>query len=268
MLIDTHCHINSMVKQHYTNLMQESDIPAAEKIITQAQDAGVSPLINIGASHVDNYDNILLAQRCDSIFITVGLHPNDGSSEWQTNIQQIKQWLRNKESHKIVGVGECGLDMHYPDYNLSRQRDMFKTQIELALEHDLALVVHSRDAYDETLSMLEQYKNDIKRAVMHCFSYDQPFADLVIAWNFVLGIGGTVTYPKNNTLRDIVKNIPLEYIVLETDAPFLPPQSMRGKQNHPQYITLIAEYIAQLRGESFNHIAQQTTHNAQKLFGL
>ena len=160
------------------------------------------------------------------------------------------------------------MDMHYPDYNLARQRDAFKAQIELALEHNLALIVHSRDAYDETLRILEEYKNNIRGAVMHCFSYDRAYADTVIAWNFVLGIGGTVTYPKNNELRTIVQNIDLQHIVLETDAPFLPPQSMRGKQNHPKYIRDIAEYIAQLRGESFDVIANQTTQNALALFKL
>lgn len=173
-----------------------------------------------------------------------------------------------KEENKIVGIGECGMDMHYPDYNLARQRDAFKAQIELALEHNLALVIHSRDAYDETLRILEEYKNNITHAVMHCFSYDQAYADTVTAWNFFLGIGGTVTYPKNNDLRSIVQNINLKHIVLETDAPFLPPQTMRGKQNHPQFIAIIAEYIAQLRGESFDAIANQTTDNALQLFGL
>ena len=149
-----------------------------------------------------------------------------------------------------------------------KQRDAFKAQIELALEHNLALVIHSRDAYDETLRILEEYKNNITHAVMHCLSYDQAYADTVTAWNFFLGIGGTVTYPKNNDLRSIVQNINLKHIVLETDAPFLPPQTMRGKQNHPQFITIIAEYIAQLRGESFDAIANQTTDNALQLFGL
>jgi TatD DNase family protein len=160
------------------------------------------------------------------------------------------------------------MDMHYPDYNLKRQRDAFKAQIELALEHDLALIVHSRDAYDETLVILEEYKQNISRAVMHCFSYDQTFAKTVTDWNFMLGIGGTVTYPKNNELRSIVETIDIKNIVLETDAPFLPPQSIRGKQNHPKEIAPIAQFIANLRAESFEYIAQQTTKNALTLFDL
>lgn len=278
MLIDTHCHINMMVKNSFDTPLQESDIPKAQTIVEQAQEHDVKVIINVGTRKIENANCILLAQTFPSVFATVGIHPND-SDTWQEDFELLKKWVLHKEEHKIVGIGECGIDMHYPDYNLSRQQDAFKAQIELALEHDLALIVHSRDAYDETLRILEEYKKDLNPrlrqgfdgpggAVMHCFSYDNAFADTVTSWDFMLGIGGTVTYPKNNELRAIVQNIPLQYIVLETDAPFLPPQTMRGKQNHPQYIADIAKYIAQLRGESFDVIAQQTTHNAMKLFRL
>lgn len=268
MLIDTHCHINLMVKDNFDTLLQTSNLPDVKKIITQAESNGVSPIINIGSSHVDNKDSLLLAQNFDSVFITVGLHPNDGITQWETDLKEIKQWLTKKEEYKIVGIGECGIDMHYPNYNLNRQQDAFKAQIELALKHNLALVVHSRDGYDETLRVLEEYHHDISRATMHCFSYDQAFANTVIDWGFVLGIGGTVTYPKNNELRTIVATTDIKNIVLETDAPFLPPQIIRGKQNHPKEIKTIAEYIAQLRGESFQSVAQATTQNALNLFGL
>lgn len=267
MLIDTHCHINMMVKDSFDTPMQTSDISKAKTIIENAHEARVSLIINVGTRKIENQNCILLAQSFDSVFATVGIHPND-SDTWQEDIMFIKSWLQKKEEYKIVGIGECGIDMHYPDYNLNRQRDAFKAQIELALENDLALVVHSRDAYDETLRILEEYKNNISRATMHCFSYDQTFANIVTSWGFMLGIGGTITYPKNNELRNVVLNTDLKNIVLETDAPFLPPQSIRGKQNHPKEIATIAHYIAELRGESFDIIAQQTTENALTLFGL
>jgi len=116
--------------------------------------------------------------------------------------------------------------------------------------------------------MLEEYKNQLSRATMHCFSYDQAFAQTVTSWNFMLGIGGPITYPKNNELRTVVTTTPLENIVLETDAPFLPPQAIRGKQNHPREILTIAQYIAELRKDTFENIAQQTTQNALDLFNL
>lgn len=267
MLIDTHCHINMMVKDSFDTPLHNTDLPKVQIIIEQAQENDVQYIINVGTRSIENANCILLAQKFQPIFATVGIHPND-SDTWQDDFKLLKHWVQKKELNKIVGIGECGIDMHYPDHNLSRQRDAFKAQIELALEHDLALIIHSRDAYDETLRILEEYQHSITHAVMHCFSYDQTFANTATQWNFMLGIGGTVTYPKNNELRTIVQNIDLKYIVLETDAPFLPPQTMRGKQNHPQYIKDIAEYIAHVRGESFDIIAEQTTHNALSLFKL
>ena len=267
MLIDTHCHINMMIKSSFDTPLKKSDLPKAHIIIEQANAANVSTIINVGTRSIENDNCILLAQTFDSVFATVGIHPND-SDTWQKDFALLKRWVQKKEDNKIVGIGECGIDMHYPDYNLNRQRDAFKAQIELALENDLALVIHSRDAYDETLQILEEYQHNLSRAVMHCFSYDQAFAKTVTDWNFVLGIGGTVTYPKNNDLRTIVEAIDIKNIVLETDAPFLPPQVIRGQQNHPKEIATIAHFIADLRGESFESIAEQTTKNALNLFNL
>jgi len=176
--------------------------------------------------------------------------------------------IQNKQEKKIVGIGECGLDFHYPDFDKQRQIDAFRSQIELALNHSLALVIHSRDAADETLDVLHEYKNDLRQGVFHCFSYDASIAREAIALGFVLGIGGTITYPKNEELRTIVHNITLEQFILETDAPYLPPQYMRGKPNHPAEIRTIAEYIAKLREESFEKIAKHTTQNAFRVFGI
>jgi TatD DNase family protein len=267
MLVDTHCHINMMVKNSFDTPLEKSDLSKAEIIISQAEHARVSIIINVGTRKIENQNCILLAQTFDPVFATVGIHPND-SDTWQEDLMLMKKWLQHKKENKIVGIGECGIDMHYPDYDLQRQRDAFKAQIELALEHDLALIVHSRDAYDETLRILEEYKNNLSRATMHCFSYDQAFATTVTTWGFMLGIGGPITYPKNNELRNVVTNSDLKNIVLETDAPFLPPQEIRGKQNHPKEIATIAQFIATLRGESFETVAQQTTANALNLFGL
>jgi TatD DNase family protein len=267
MLVDTHCHINMMIKNSFDTPLQKSDLSKAEVIINESNAARVSVIINVGTRKVENQNCILLAQTFDSVFATVGIHPND-SDTWQEDFALLKIWLQKKEDNKIVGIGECGIDMHYPDYNLNRQRDAFKAQIELALEHNLALVVHSRDAYDETLHILEEYKNNLSRATMHCFSYDQTFARTVTDWGFMLGIGGTITYPKNNELRAVVTSTDLKNLVLETDAPFLPPQAIRGKQNHPKEIANIAQFVADLRGESFETITQQTTQNALQLFNL
>jgi TatD DNase family protein len=268
MLIDTHCHINMMVKKDFDVPLTQEQINDAQKIIDQAAKHNVTRIINVGTSLIESLNCIALAKQYDGVFATVGIHPNDCTELWRTDLKEIEHLLKQKEEKKIVGVGEIGLDRHYPDYNLKRQKDAFRAQIELALKYNVAIVVHTRDARDETLRVLEEYKNELQRGIIHCFSEDQDFADDVIAMKFAIGIGGPVTYPNNDRLRQIAQQTILENIVLETDAPFLPPQEMRGKQNHPQYIELIAHYIAYLRNTSFEHIAQMTTKNAEQIFQL
>lgn len=267
-LVDTHCHINNMVKKDFDMPLLPTQNTDIQNIIREAVDNDVSVIINVGTSLVESKNCITIAKQSEHVYAAIGIHPNDATSSWMTDFKELVALAKHKEEHKIVAIGECGLDMHYPDYNLQRQKDVFKAHIELALEHDLALLVHTRDARDETLRSLEEFKGQITRGVIHCFSEDQSFANTVIDWHFYLGIGGTITYPKNNALRDIVINTPLHHIVLETDAPFLPIQTMRGKQNHPQYIKNIAEYIAHLRQESLESVAQTTTANALALCKL
>jgi len=268
MLIDTHCHINMMVKTEFDTPMQPDDFMAARNIINESCAADVTTIINVGTSLIESNNCIELAKKFPQVYSAIGIHPNDLTENWVSDFKKISSLAKNKEANKILGIGETGIDMYRPGFNLQRQKDAFKAQIELALEHDLAIIVHSRSAPEETLRSLEEYNKDIKRCVIHCFSEGFDFAETVIDWGFVLGIGGTITYPKNDLLRDIVNKIDLKSIVLETDAPFLPPQIIRGKQNHPKYIKTIAEFIAQIREQSFEKIAQQTTQNSRKLFNI
>ena len=268
MLIDTHCHINMMVKKTFDTSLQKNEIDLAKNIIDEAAQLDVTTIINVGKSLTESKNCIALAQQYHNIQAVIGIHPNDLSSDWMNDFKQLIKLMNNKEALKIVGIGETGIDRHYPDYNIQRQKDAFKAHIELALEHNVGLVVHTRDAHEETLRCLEEYKKQITRGIIHCFSENQFFANTVIDWNFVLGIGGTITYPKNTQLREIVTQTALEHIVLETDAPFLPPQIIRGKQNSPLHIRTIADYVAALKDATYTDVAQATTHNAQRIFNL
>lgn len=268
MLIDTHAHINMMVKSNFDIPLTEQEIIDAQLIVDAAQKSDVTKIINIGTSLVESYNCVRLAQTYDAIHAVVGIHPNDLTDDWKKDLRAIEKLVENKTHNKIVGIGECGMDFHYPDYNLQRQQDAFRAQIEMSLEHTIALVVHTRDASDETLRVLEEYVGQITHGVIHCFSEQKDFAHQVIEWGFALGIGGIITYPKNNYLREIVKEVPLESIVLETDSPFLPLQTMRGKQQSPQYIKQIAEYVGQLRNESVPLVSSVTTQRANKLFNI
>ncbi|MGC2310087.1 MAG: TatD family hydrolase [Candidatus Babeliaceae bacterium] len=268
MLIDTHCHMNMMVKNSFDTPLTAEMFPFVQKIVLEAQKEDVCQIINIGTSIIESQNCITLAQKFPPVFATIGIHPNDVQPNWKKDFPTLQKWATEKEAHKIVGIGECGLDFHYPAYDLQRQKDAFKAQIELALEHDLALVVHTRDAHDETLHVLQEYEKHALRGTIHCFSEDISFAQQSIAWGFVLGIGGIITYPKNDQLREVVKTVGIEKIILETDAPFLPPQIIRGKQNHPVYIRVIADYCAQLLKIDFEKVASITTNNAQRIFQL
>lgn len=266
--VDTHAHINCLIKEPFDRILTFEEVEKSELFITEAIQNSVKLLINVGTSLVESQNCVAIAERFSTCYATVGIHPNDCTEFWLDDFKKIAELVKKKETRKIVGIGECGIDRHYPDYNLNRQYDAFRAQIELALRHDLGLVIHSRDAYDETLKILEEYKTDLTRAVMHCFSYDDAFAHYCFKRGFYLGIGGTITYPKNNILREIVTTMPLDNLVLETDAPFLPPQSLRGQKNNPKNILLIAQYIAELRKLPLEELAHRTTQNALKLFGL
>jgi TatD DNase family protein len=257
-----------MVKKEFDMIMTSSQISLAQHIIDQAEAYSVTRIINVGTSLVESKNCIELARTYAPIFATVGLHPNDCTESWRTDLREIECMIQNKGANKIVGIGECGMDRHYENYDIQRQADAFKAQIELSLEYELALVIHSRDAADETLRILDEYRTQLQRVTMHCFSYDLSIARDIIAMGFVLGIGATITYPKNEELRKVVCSITLKDIVLETDAPFLPPQIIRGKQNHPLYIELIARKVAELRQESFESISEHTTENALRLFNI
>ena len=269
MFVDTHCHLNMVVKKEFNVCLEESHFALIKHVIQDAHGAGVSKIVNVGTSLQESINSVEIAKRFDSVFATVGIHPCDCSENWRQDVQALAKCLGgDKEKNKIVAIGEVGLDFYHKPYDKQRQYDAFKMQIELALEYTLPLVIHVRDAGDELLKIIEEYVREIKGAVIHCFSQKQDFADIVTGWGFYIGIDGPITYPKNEELRSIVKKVALEHLILETDAPFLPPQQYRGKQNVPAYLPLFAALIADLKEISLEQLAQATTRNAEKLFGI
>lgn len=272
-MIDTHCHLNIMVRNFSENTtivpFTTQELATCSEILNNAQRNMVSTLINVGTNLTESLLCIELAKHFSNCYATIGLHPNDTDADWPKTIKKFNELLSNKKNLKIVGIGECGIDQHYPDFNLKRQQDAFHAQIQLALEHNLALVIHSRDSDEETYQALAAYKGEKNfRGTIHCFSSNESYAKKYLDLGFVLGFGGTVTYPKNETLRNVAKMIPLEKIVLETDAPYLPPQSLRGTKNNPANIKIIAQYIADLRKEELQTVAQTTRQTSATLFGL
>lgn len=268
MFIDTHCHINMIVKKEFDRLLAPDQLIQAADVIKQAQNAAVGIIINVGTSLPESLNSVMLAQKYDSIYATVGIHPCDCTPDWRKDFEQIKNLARHKQENKIVAIGEIGLDFYHKPFDMQRQKDAFKAQIELALEYDLPLSIHVRDAGEETLRVLEEYAREIKGAVIHCFSQNNDFASTVLEWGFYVGIDAPIGYPKNQILRDVVAKIPLERIILETDSPFLPPQEFRGRPNSPAYLPLFVPVIAELKGVSVQEVERVTTDNACKLFEI
>lgn len=268
MFSDTHCHLNIITKEKFDVALTPNDFALMPAILNNAGQKQVSKIINVGTSLIESTNCIEIAKKFPQVWATIGIHPNDLNENWQYEIKQLKNYLTQKDINKIVGIGECGLDFYYAGYNFERQRDGFRAQIELALEYNLPLSIHTRVAPQETLKILDEYIKNKITGVIHCFSEDASFAQQVINWGFVLGIGGIITYPKNHALREIVKNITLNDFVLETDSPFLPIQTMRGKTNYPEYIYDIAVYISELKNCSLGDLANATNENVKRIFKI
>lgn len=256
-----------MVDKKRDEIMTHEQVASVAGIVDAAAEKGVSQIVNVGTTINETHNSIMLAQQYENVVATVGIHPCDTTASWKKEIAEIEKMLMTHRD-LIVGVGETGLDFYHKPYDQGLQTSLFEAHIELALKHDLPLVVHVRDAGDAALKVLERYKGEA-RGVLHCFSLDLGAARDIAAWgNWYIGIDGPVTYPKNDWLREVVATMPLEFLLLETDAPFLPPQAFRGKQNSPIHIPLIAEAIAQARGCSVDEVGAVTTQSAQKLFAL
>lgn len=267
MFIDTHCHLNMMVKKTFDVQLREDDISCIARIVDEAASAGVSKIVNVGTSQTETYNAIAIAQRFSSVFATAGIHPCDCRADWRKDFAAIIQLAFDKEKNRIVAIGETGLDFYHKPFDKQRQIDAFKAHIELSLKTDLPLVIHVRHAADETLRVLEEYCTEIK-GVQHCFMQDLDFARQLLAWGLFIGLDAPIGYPKNEQLRCVIAQVPLERIVLETDSPFLPPQQYRGKQNSPKYIPLIAQELADIKDVSLAEIERLTTCNAQNLFNI
>lgn len=268
MFIDSHCHLNMMTGKEETAQLSDMDLQKIKQICEQAKANNVGKLIQIGSSLHDSLDGVTISKKFDHVWAVVGMHPYDCTPSWKDEFKEIKKLVANKTENKIVGIGESGLDFFRKPYKEEIQNAAFKSHIELALECNLPIVIHVRDAGEEALKIMQEYIKDGLHGVIHCFSQNSDFANQVLEWGLYIGIDGHITYPKNDVLRQIIKNVPLDKLLLETDAPFLPPQQFRGKQNSPAYIPLIAQFIADLRDINIKELEDATTQNAEKLFAI
>lgn len=245
MYIDTHCHLDGIEKTRRDEIVNSVD----------------GSIIISGYDNYSNKEVIELINEYGKAYGTIGIHPDE---VMVNSLDELENLLKDS---KIVGIGEIGLDYHYGKNNIEKQKEYFIKQIEIARKYNLPIVVHSRDAAQDTYNILKEYASDMK-IVMHCFSYSLEMAKKFLELNIKFGIGGVVTFKNSKNLVEVVKEIPLEYFVLETDSPWLTPEPFRGKLNEPKNIPIIAEKIAEIKEISVEEVLKKTTINAILQFDL
>lgn len=254
-LTDTHAHL---YVQEF-----ENDI---DQVMGAAFEAGVSRIFlpNIDLRSIKSLDE-LAARYPDQVFPMMGMHPCSVKENFRDDLQVIKDQLY---AGKYVAVGEIGIDLYWDKSTLDLQIEAFEEQITWAKELSIPIVIHARDSFNEIFEVMDRVHDEKLRGVFHCFTGTIEQAQKIMTYQgFFMGIGGVLTYPKAQ-LDMVLKDIPLDYLVLETDSPYLPPVPFRGKRNQSSYVKIVAEKLAEIKGISLDEIARITTENSIKLFGV
>lgn len=253
-LVDSHCHLDM---NNY-----EEDL---HEILTRALSHGVKSIITIGIDEESSKKAIDLAKKYPFIKATIGIHPHDVEQSDDSSFLRLKELATENKEH-VVAYGEIGLDYAKLYSAPDIQKIAFRKQLQLAKDLKLPVIIHDREAHDDTLEILQQTGPFPHRGVMHCFSGDITLAKKVIELGFFISIPGVVTFKNAHSLQEVVKKAPLDSIILETDGPFLTPVPWRGKRNEPSYLLYTAEKVAKLKGISIEEVADKTTKNVENLF--
>ncbi len=249
MFVDTHCHIS---KKYYDDI---------DVIMKECLQNKVSTIIISCCEKDEIEESLEILSKYDYVYATFGFHPDQIDKVQKKDLDLLEQLIINNK--KIIGIGEIGLDYHYPT-DKEKQKQLFEQQLLLAEKYQLPVVIHSRDATKDTIDILKQHK---VKGVIHCFSGSIETANIYINMGYKLGIGGVITF-KNSKLEKVVEKLSLSDIVLETDSPFLAPSPFRGTQNSPKNIPIIVEKIATLHNVSILDVAEKTTQNCTEIFDL
>lgn len=253
-LVDTHCHLDMAPYR--------DEVP---QLLAEAADCGVVQVLSIGIDYPSSVAALALAGRHDGVYASIGFHPHAAEAVDERSLREVAALAG---ADKVVAYGEIGLD-YVRDYAEPEvQRRAFRQQLELAIELELPVIIHDREAHDDTIRLIREAGPLPRGGVMHCFSGDRAFAEEMIALGFMLSIPGIVTFKSAETLHEVVRTISLSHLMLETDGPFLAPMPHRGKRNQPAYLLHTARRVAQLKDMPLEEIARQTTANARALFHL
>lgn len=247
MIIDTHCHV---IDLEYDNI---------DEIINRFKD---NIMIISGYDSISNRNVIDIVKKYKNVYGTLGFHPSEVDKFSEEDFNYIKNNINNS---KIVGIGEIGLDYHYGSNDKEKQIKMFKSLLDLAQSENISVVIHTRDAAQDTMNILKNYKLKVD---IHCFGYSLEIAKECIKRGYRLGIGGVLTFKNSKKLVEIVSNIPIENILLETDSPYLTPEPFRGKKNEPFYLSYVIDKISEIKKISIDEVKKITTKNAKEQFDL
>lgn len=253
-LVDTHCHIHSV----------DYGLEA-EQVITAAATAGVSQLLCVGTDLADSQRAVEFVQKRDNCYATIGLHPHE-AFRYTTDETTKETFAKLVMQPKVVALGETGLDYYYDHSPKVDQQKMLRFQLELALEHNVPLIFHIREAFTDFWPIIDTYKGI--RGVVHSFSAGQTELDEILARDLYVGLNGIMTFTKDEKQLAAARAVPLQKLLLETDAPYLTPSPYRGTICEPKHVRVTAEFLADVRGENLHDLATATTRNAAKLFSL
>lgn len=253
MLVDSHCHLN------YEGLRE--DVPG---VLARARAAGVSRFLNISTKEREWPEVVGLAEQEADVFATVGIHPHEAETHPDVDTAKL---VAAANHPKVVGIGETGLDYFYDHSPREQQQTAFRAHIAACRETGLPLIVHTRDAEEDTARILrEEMEKGPYTGVIHCFTASQQFAELALELGFYISLSGIVTFKNARDLQETAKTIPQDRLLVETDSPFLAPVPKRGKTCEPAYVTHTAAFVASLRGQTVEELAQTTTENFLRLF--
>lgn len=254
MFIDTHVHLNA---EQYNDDLQE--------VIDRALAASVEKMVVVGFDRLTINRAMELIEEYDFLYAAIGWHPVDAVDCTESDLQ----WIEKLATHpKVVAIGETGLDYYWDKSPKEIQQKLLRKQIQLAKRVKLPIVIHNREATADCVRILQEEHAEDVGGVMHCFSGSVETAEICIKMNFMISLGGPVTFKNAKKPKEVAEKIPLQYLMIETDAPYLAPHPNRGKRNEPSFVPLVAEEIARLKGLTVEEVAQQTTENAHRFFKI
>lgn len=253
MFIDSHAHLDD-----------ERFDEDREALINSLKENKIDLVFNIGADIKSSKASVNLANKYENIYAVVGVHPHDAKDVSEDYLNELRELSKEE---KVVAIGEIGLDFYYDNSPREEQRKIFKEQLDLAKELNLPVVIHTRDANQETFDILKEWAKDGEvKAVLHCYSGSVELALEYIKLGFYISLGGPVTFKKSKVPKEVAKVVPIDKLLIETDCPYLTPEPYRGKRNEPKYVQYTAETIAELRGITIEELAEATSTNAKKFF--